>query len=208
MPGQSIPDKVPEGLVRQVALARRARRIRIMATMKVLKYPDPRLRLKAAEVEVFDGDTARIADDMLQTMYAEQGIGLAATQVNVQKAILVADVSKDRDQPVRLVNPRLIEREGEEIMEEGCLSVPGIYAAVKRAERIHVKAFTPAGEPLDLKAGGLLAVCIQHEMDHLQGKLFVDYLSPEKRRRVLEKLKQMRAQGKLPKREKIPYALA
>ena len=155
-----------------------------------IEIPKSRLRLKAKKVEIFDDKLSDWADDMLETMYAEEGIGLAATQVDVQKSLLVVDVSKERNQPSCLVNPQIVEAEGEEIMEEGCLSVPGIYAEVTRAERIRVKAFTPQKEPLDITADGLLAVCIQHEIDHLQGKLFVDYLSPIKRQRVLERLKQ------------------
>ena len=178
-----------------------------MAKRKILTYPDPRLRKKALPVESFGDETAQIADDLLETMYAEQGIGLAATQVDVQKAILVADVSRDRDRPQCFINPRIIEAHGVEEMEEGCLSVPGIYANVKRAERIRVCAFDRGGEPLDVEADGLLAVCIQHEMDHLRGKLFVDYLSPENRRRALLKIKEIQRTGKLPKREKVPYDL-
>lgn len=172
---------------------------------EILRYPDPRLRHKADPVTDFNAEIARIADEMLETMYAENGIGLAATQVNIRKSILVADVSKERRTPICLVNAEITDKEGEEVMEEGCLSVPGIYAEVKRAERIRVKAYTPAGETLDIEADGLLAVCIQHEMDHLRGKLFVDYLSPEKRRRVVEQLKKLRPHEK--KREKVPYQM-
>ena len=172
-----------------------------------MTYPDPRLRKKAVPVESFGAATAQIVDDLLETMYAEQGIGLAATQVDVQKAILVTDVSRDRDHPQCFINPRIIEADGVEEMEEGCLSVPGIYANVERAERVRVRALDRHGEALDVAADGLLAVCIQHEMDHLRGKLFVDYLSPENRRRALEKIKEIKRTGKLPKREKVPYDL-
>lgn len=178
-----------------------------MAKRKILTYPDPRLRKKAVPVESFGDETAQIADDLLETMYAEQGIGLAATQVDVQKAILVTDVSRDRDRPQCFINPRIVEAHGVEEMEEGCLSVPGIYANVRRAERIRVRALDRDGGLLDIEADGLLAVCIQHEMDHLRGKLFVDYLSPENRRRALEKIKEIKRTGKLPKREKVPYDL-
>ncbi len=174
---------------------------------EILRYPDPRLRHKAEPVTDFDSEVARIADELLETMYAENGIGLAATQVNIQKSILVVDVSEKRDTPMRLVNAQITRREGEEVMQEGCLSVPGIFAEVKRAERIRVKACTPAGEALDIEADGILAVCIQHEMDHLRGKLFVDYLSPEKRRRVLEQLRKLRPGEKPPPRENVPYEL-
>ena len=174
---------------------------------EILRYPDPRLRHKAKPVTDFNPEIAQIADEMLKTMYAENGIGLSATQVNIQKSILVVDVSKDRDTPMCLVNSEITDRKGEEVMEEGCLSVPGVYAEVKRAEQITVSAFDTEGKPLNIEADGLLAVCIQHEMDHLQGKLFVDYLSPEKRRRVLEQLKKLRPGEKAPKREKVPYAL-
>ena len=178
-----------------------------MPKLRVIKYPDSRLRLKAQKVEVFNDEVVELADEMTSLMYAEKGIGLAATQVNVQKSVLIVDVSKKQDQPICLVNPEIVSSEGQEVMEEGCLSVPGIYAEVKRAEKIKIKAFTPTGEPLDMEADGLLAVCIQHEMDHLQGKLFVDYLSPAKRQRVVEELKRQRKSGKVESREKVPYQL-
>ena len=178
-----------------------------MAKRKILTYPDRRLRKKAVPVESFGDETARIVDDMLETMYAEKGIGLAATQVDVQKAILVTDVSRGRDQPQCFINPQILEAHGVEEMEEGCLSVPGIYANVKRARRIRVRALDRDGDSLDVTTDGLLAVCIQHEMDHLRGKLFVDYLSPENRRRALQKIKQIKRTGKVPVREKVPYEL-
>ena len=178
-----------------------------MATLPILTYPDPRLRKKAAAVEVFDKEIIRIKDDMLETMYDANGIGLSATQVDIQKAILVADTSEHRDQPICLINPKIIAATGEEEMEEGCLSVPGIYANVKRAEHIIVAGLDENGAAVQIETDGLLAVCIQHEMDHLQGKLFVDYLSAEKRRLVLEKVKEIKRTGKIPKREKVPYAL-
>ncbi|MXX98845.1 MAG: peptide deformylase [Gammaproteobacteria bacterium] len=178
-----------------------------MAKLLILTYPDPRLRKKAAVVEVFDEEIVRIKDDMLETMYAANGVGLSATQVDIQKAIVVADTSEHGDNPICLVNPKIIETSGQEEMEEGCLSVPGIYANVQRAEHIVVEAKDETGASVQIETGGLLAVCIQHEMDHLQGKLFVDYLSAEKRRLVLEKVKEIKRTGKIPKRETIPYAL-
>lgn len=178
-----------------------------MAKLTILTYPDPRLRKRGVPVEVFDEEIIRIKDDMLETMYDANGIGLSATQVNIQKAILVADISKHRDQPMCLINPKIIAVEGQEEMEEGCLSVPGIYARVQRAERIVVEALNETGAPLQIETDGLLAVCIQHEIDHLQGKLFVDYLSSEKRRLVLERVKEIKRSGKVPQREKVPYAL-
>lgn len=159
-----------------------------MALLTILHHPDPRLRIKAAPVEAFDASLERLAADMLETMYAAPGIGLAATQVDVHRRVLVADVSREQNQPICLVNPVLLETTGEEEMEEGCLSVPGIYETVQRADRIRVRARNVRGEAFDLEADGLLAVCIQHEMDHLEGRLFVDYLSPLKRNRIRRKL--------------------
>lgn len=179
-----------------------------MANLQILTYPDPKLRKKAQSVEVFDEEVIRIRDDLLDTMYQANGIGLSATQVNIQKAILVADISKDRNQPICLVNPKIITANGEEQMEEGCLSVPGIYANVTRAEYIHVQAKDAEGKSIDIETSGLLAVCIQHEMDHLKGKLFVDYLSAEKRHQVLEKVKEIKRSGEIPHRDKIPYELS
>ena len=178
-----------------------------MAKLPIITYPDPRLRKKGVAVEVFDDEIIRIKDDMLETMYAANGVGLSATQVDIQKAILVADTSDQQDQPICIVNPKIVETRGQEEMEEGCLSVPGIYANVQRAEHIVVTGQDETGAPLQIEADGLLAVCIQHEIDHLQGKLFVDYLSAEKRRLVLEKVKEIKRTGKIPKRETVPYAL-
>lgn len=178
-----------------------------MARLPILHYPDPRLRKKAAPVKVFGDEIIRIKSDMLETMYAANGIGLSATQIDIQKAILVADTSASRDNPICLVNPELIETRGQEEMEEGCLSIPGIYANVQRAEHITVIAQDELGKPIQIETDGILAVCIQHEMDHLQGKLFVDYLSAEKRRLILEKVKEIKRTGKIPRRENIPYAL-
>ena len=178
-----------------------------MAKLTIITYPDPRLRKKGAAVEVFDEEIVRIKNDMLETMYYADGVGLSATQVDIQKSILVADTSQNQNRPLCLVNPKITEASGQEIMNEGCLSVPGIFADVQRAENIVVEAQDECGEPIQVEAGGLLAVCIQHEMDHLKGKLFVDYLSAEKRRLVLAKVREMKRTGKIPKRDKIPYAL-
>ncbi|HET7931801.1 MAG TPA: peptide deformylase [Rhodanobacteraceae bacterium] len=163
-----------------------------MAKLEILEFPDPRLRLHAQAVDVFDADLKRLADDMLESMYAAPGIGLAATQVNQQKRLLVTDVSEGRDAPLVLVNPELLEASGTEVCQEGCLSFPGVYADVERKEWVRVKAQDVTGKPFELETGGLLAVCIQHEMDHLVGKVFVDYLSPLKRSLLLRKLEKQR----------------
>jgi len=163
-----------------------------MSLLPILEFPDPRLRTKAQPVSDFGPDLARLADDMLETMYAAPGIGLAATQVDVHRQMLVLDVSEEHDQPMVLVNPRILEREGNQVYQEGCLSVPGIYADVERAECIRVEAQDVEGATRIIEADGLLAVCIQHEMDHLLGKLFVDYLSPLKREMVRRKLEKQR----------------
>lgn len=170
-----------------------------MAILEILRFPDPRLRTKAQSVERVDDDIRRIVDDMFETMYAAPGIGLAATQVNVHKRIIVIDISKEQNQPLVLINPEIIASSGEEEMEEGCLSVPGVYETVRRADAVTVKALDRDGQPFELAAEGLLAVCIQHEMDHLAGKLFVDYLSPLKRQRIKKKLEKQARQGALPK---------
>ncbi len=165
-----------------------------MVKLNILEFPDPRLRMVAKPVERVDDDLRRLIDDMFETMYAAPGIGLAASQVDVHKRFMVIDVSEPKDQPLVFINPEILSAEGTETCEEGCLSVPGIFAEVKRAERIRVRAQDRNGEPFELDADGLLAVCIQHEMDHLAGKLFVDYLSPLKREMVRKKLaKQRRA---------------
>lgn len=163
-----------------------------MAKLDILEFPDPRLRLKAEVVDSFDADLKRLADDMLETMYAAPGIGLAATQVNVQKQLLVLDVSEAHDSPLVLVNPRLLEGRGTEVCQEGCLSFPGVYADVQRREWVRVKAQDVTGKSYEIETDGLLAVCIQHEMDHLIGKVFVDYLSPLKRSLLLRKLDKQR----------------
>jgi peptide deformylase len=159
-----------------------------MTKLTILEYPDPRLRTRAATVEVVDDAIVRLSADMLETMYEAPGIGLAATQVDQHIRMLVADVSEERDQPHVLINPEIIEADGEIIHEEGCLSVPDIFAKVKRAERIKVRYLNAAGEESELEADGLLAICIQHEMDHLEGKLFVDYLSDLKRNMIRKRL--------------------
>jgi peptide deformylase len=163
-----------------------------MANLDILEFPDPRLRLVAQPVEIFDADLKRLTDDMLATMYDAPGIGLAATQVNVQKRVLVLDVSETHDDPRVFVNPEILESRGTEVCQEGCLSFPGVYAEVERKEWIRVKAQDAAGKSFELETDGLLAVCIQHEMDHLVGKVFVDYLSPLKRSLLLRKLEKQR----------------
>ena len=159
-----------------------------MALLPVLHYPDPRLRTKAQPVGVVDDRIRRLIDDLLETMYDAPGIGLAATQVNVHQRVLVVDVSENRDKPHAFVNPVIEFAEGTQEREEGCLSVPGFYETVQRADHIRLAALDKQGEPFTLEAKGLLAVCIQHECDHLDGKLFVDYLSSLKRQRIRKKL--------------------
>ena len=158
-----------------------------MAQLPILEYPDPRLRIRANPVTEFDDELRRLAADLLETMYAAPGIGLAATQVDVHKRILVVDVSEERNEPFCLVNPEIVRAEGQVSYEEGCLSVPDVFESVDRAERITVSAFDEHGEPIEIEAEGLLAICIQHEIDHLDGKLFVDYLSVLKRNRLKKK---------------------
>jgi peptide deformylase len=166
-----------------------------MAKLEILEMPDPRLRTVAKPVEQFDEQLAQLVDDMIETMYDAKGIGLAATQVNVHRRLLVLDVSEAQDTPREYINPEITETVGTETCEEGCLSVPGIYADVSRAESVRVKAFDRHGEPFEETLDGMHAVCLQHEMDHLQGKLFVDYLSPLKRRMVLKKLEKAKKQS-------------
>ena len=164
-----------------------------MAILSILRYPDARLHKLAAPVTVFDDGLKKLVADMAETMYAAPGIGLAATQADVHKQIIVVDVSERRDSLVVLVNPEIVEGIGESDIEEGCLSVPGIYELVPRAERVKVRAHDQNGNAFTLEAQGLLAVCIQHEMDHLQGKVFVEYLSQLKQQRIRAKLaKQLR----------------
>ena len=159
-----------------------------MAILKVLEFPDPKLRTRAVPVARVDDGVRRLIDDMFETMYAAPGIGLAATQVDVHQRLLVADVSSEKNDPNVLVNPEIAEKEGQIITEEGCLSVPGVYAEVERAERIRVRFLDRDGNTREQEMDGLLAVCVQHEMDHLDGKLFVDYLSEAKRQRIRKRL--------------------
>ena len=159
-----------------------------MAKLKILHFPDPRLRKKAQPVALVDGSIRTLVDDMLETMYEAPGIGLAATQVNVQKRVIVIDITEEKNQPLVLINPTLTTADGRVETDEGCLSVPGFYEPVSRAEQIKVSALNRAGETIEFTADDLLAVCIQHEIDHLDGKLFVDYLSPLKRNRIRKKL--------------------
>ena len=164
-----------------------------MALLSILRYPDARLHKAAAPVTVFDDGLKRLAHDMAETMYSAPGIGLAATQVDVHKKVIVIDASERRDSLIVLINPEIVEATGVSDIEEGCLSVPGIYELVERAERVKVRAYDQNGNALTLEAQGLLAVCIQHEMDHLQGKVFVEYLSQLKQQRIRARLaKQLR----------------
>lgn len=166
-----------------------------MAILDILHFPDPRLRQRAVEIERVDDDLRALIDDMFATMYQAPGIGLAATQVNVHRRLLVIDISQEQNQPQVFINPEILERRGVEEMDEGCLSVPGFYERVQRAEQIRVRALNRDGEAFELEADGLLAVCIQHEIDHLDGKLFVDYLSQLKRQRIRKKLEKQRRLG-------------
>ena len=166
-----------------------------MANLTLLEYPDPRLRITAQPVTVFNAALKRLVVDMFEMMYAAPGVGLAATQVDVHKQLLVADMSEDSDQPLVLINPRILEKDGEQVYQEGCLSFPGLYADVERALRIKVAAQDVDGKDFVLEVEGPLAVCIQHEMDHLVGKLFVDYLSTLKRTLLLKRMEKRRRQS-------------
>jgi len=159
-----------------------------MAKLTILEFPDPRLRTRAKPVEAVDDELNALIDDMFETMYAAPGIGLAATQVDVHKRLLVADLTPDRSDPRALINPVIVEKDGVTVTEEGCLSVPGYYEEVERADHIRVRYLDRSGKEVETEAEGLLAVCIQHEMDHLEGKLFVDYLSEAKRQRIRKRL--------------------
>lgn len=159
-----------------------------MAILTVLQFPDKRLRTVAEPVAAVTSETQKIIDDMLETMYDEKGVGLAATQVDIHQRIVVMDCSEDQDTPIIMVNPEIIKRDGSMMNEEGCLSVPGIYASVERAEAVTVKALDRDGKEFEFDASELLAICVQHELDHLLGKVFVDYLSPLKRQRITKKL--------------------
>ncbi len=164
-----------------------------MALRTVLVFPDSRLRNIAKKITLFDEQLSMLAADMAETMYAENGIGLAAIQINEQKRIITVDVSEDQSELITDINPEIINSSGEQVCQEGCLSVPEIYAEVTRAEKITVKAQNINGEEFTLDAKGLLAVCIQHEIDHLDGKVFVDYLSPAKRQRIQKKMLKRKA---------------
>ncbi|HAG94738.1 MAG: peptide deformylase [Pseudomonadales bacterium] len=159
-----------------------------MAILDILEFPDPRLRTKAKPVTKVDDKIRKLTDDMLETMYEAPGIGLAATQVNVHQRIVVIDVSEEKDQPLVLINPEYEVISGEQDFDEGCLSVPGYYETVTRAETIKLKALNREGEPFEMECNGILSVCIQHELDHLDGKLFVDHISKLKRERIRKKL--------------------
>ena len=168
-----------------------------MAILEVLRFPDERLRTKAQPVNEIDNEIKELAHNMLETMYAESGIGLAATQVNVQKRVVVMDLSEDRQEPLFLVNPEILASEGTEQMQEGCLSVPDYFDMVERAEKVTFRYQDLEGEQHEVHTDGLLAVCIQHEIDHLNGKLFIDYLSPLKRQRLMKKLEKQEKLEKL-----------
>ena len=163
-----------------------------MALLNILHFPDPRLRTVAKAVTEFDAELKQLVSDMFETMYEAQGIGLAATQVDIHRRLLVMDVSENRDSPKVFINPEIVDSGGEETCEEGCLSVPGIYAEVSRAETVRVRAQDSSGDFFEEDLDGMHAICLQHEMDHLEGKLFVDYLSPLKRRMVQKKLEKQR----------------
>ncbi len=159
-----------------------------MAILDVLQFPDERLRTVAKPIDEVNSEIKQLVADMFETMREEKGIGLAATQVNQHVRLVVMDVSEEQNEPRVFINPEIVNKEGSTISEEGCLSVPGNYAKVDRAEKVTVKALDGEGEPFELEADGLLAICIQHDLDHLNGKLFVDYLSPLKRQRIRKKL--------------------
>jgi peptide deformylase len=176
-----------------------------MTRLTILEFPDPRLRTKAVPVARVDSEIRQLVDDLLETMYAAKGVGLAATQVNVHRRVIVADVSEEKNAPLALVNPVIVRRDDVEVSEEGCLSVPGIYEEVSRAKRVAVRALDRDGRGVELELDGLLAVCVQHELDHLDGKLFVDYLSELKRTRIRKKLeKEQRERHASPTHRPVP----
>ncbi len=160
-----------------------------MSLLPILHFPDPRLRKQAKTVSTVDDSIRQLVDDMLETMYESKGIGLAATQVNVQKRVVVMDLSEERDQPMVFINPVITPLNGKQTYDEGCLSVPGFYETIERDDKIKVDFLDKNGDPQTLEADGLLSVCLQHELDHLEGKLFVDYLSTFKRQRIKEKMR-------------------
>jgi len=166
-----------------------------MSVLSILEFPDPRLRTRAKPVTVFDAKLKQFVADMFETMYAANGVGLAATQVNVHQQVLVIDMSDGRDQPLVLINAEIVEKDGDQVYQEGCLSFPGIYADVTRALRVKVKAQDADGKAFIYEAEGPLAVAVQHEMDHLAGKVFVDYLSPLKRNLLLKRMEKQRKQA-------------
>ena len=167
-----------------------------MNPLTILQFPDQALRTVAEPVDNVDGELDELIERMFHTMYEAPGIGLAATQVDIHKRLIVMDISENCDQPLTLINPQIVDADGEQEMQEGCLSIPGIYEPVKRSASVHVQALDRNGNPFEIDADGLLAVCIQHEIDHLNGKLFVDYLSPLKRNRIRRKmLKQQRQES-------------
>ena len=178
-----------------------------MALLDILHFPDPRLRQKAAPVAAVADDTRRLVKDMLETMYASRGIGLAAVQVNVPQRVIVIDISESGDRPLTLINPEITRRDGEEQTNEGCLSVPGVFEPVRRAREITVRALNPQGELFALDAADLLAVCIQHEIDHLDGKLFIDYLSEMKRLRIRKKLGKRKTRSPAQNAARAEYAM-
>jgi len=159
-----------------------------MAKLTILEFPDPRLRTTAVPIAAVDDGLRKLIDDLFETMYSAVGVGLAATQVDVHRRVLVADVSADKSEPYALVNPLITEKEGVIVTDEGCLSVPGYYEEVERANHIRVRFLNPDGDEVEMEAEGLLAVCIQHEVDHLDGRLFVDYISEAKRQRIRRRL--------------------
>ena len=169
-----------------------------MSLLDILYYPDAQLRRTASEVQEVDGQIAGLVDNMLETMYAAPGIGLAATQVNVHQRVVVIDVSEENNTPLTFINPTIVSAEGKAEMQEGCLSIPGVYETVKRPEHVRVEALDRDGNPFEMETDGLLAVCIQHEIDHLDGKLFVDYLSTLKRNRIRKRMEKWIRDGADP----------
>jgi peptide deformylase len=169
--------------------------VKSMSILSIIEFPDPRLRNRAEPVRAFDADLKKFVADMFDTMYEANGVGLAATQVNVHQRVLVADMSEDGKQPLALINAEILEKEGSQVYQEGCLSFPGLYADVTRALRVRVKAQNTDGKEIIVEAEGPLAVCIQHEMDHLEGRVFVDYLSSLKRSLLLKRLDKQRKQA-------------
>lgn len=169
--------------------------VKFMSVLSIIEFPDPRLRTRAEPVKDFDSQLKQFVSDLFETMYDANGVGLAATQVNVHQRVLVADMSEDRKQPLALINAEILDKEGSQVYQEGCLSFPGLYADVTRAMTVKVKAQDVNGKEIIVEAEGPLAVCIQHEMDHLEGKVFVDYLSSLKRSLLLKRLDKQRKQA-------------